>query len=57
LRGICEGLVRDCSLANLEICCSVGDISKGVVTKNMSNLCMTIAVVSQREPKNVEEAL
>ena len=23
----------------------------------MSNLCMTIAVVSQREPKNVEEAL
>ena len=35
----------------------IGDISKGVVTRNMSNFCMTIAFVSQIEPKNVEEAL
>jgi len=35
----------------------IGDISKEVVTRNMSNFCMTIAFVSQIEPKNVEEAL
>ena len=35
----------------------IGDISKGVITRNMSNFCMTVAFVSQIEPKSVEEAL
>ena len=35
----------------------IGDISKGVTTRNMSNFCTTIAFVSQVEPKNVEKAL
>ena len=43
---------RGLSLENV-----IGDISKGVVTKNMSNFCMTVAFVSQIESKNVEEAL
>ena len=43
---------RGLSLENV-----IGDISKGVVTRNMSNFCMTVAVVSQIEPKSVEEAL
>ena len=30
---------------------------KGVVTRNMLIFCMTVAFVSQIEPKNVEEAL
>ena len=43
---------RGLSLDNI-----IGDISKGVVTRNMSNLCITIAFVSKIEPKNVDEAL
>ena len=43
---------RGLSLENV-----IGDISKGVGTRNMSNLCMTVAFVSQIELKNVEEAL
>ena len=43
---------RGLSLENV-----IGDISKGVVTRNMSNFCMTVAFVSQIEPKSVEEAL
>ena len=43
---------RGLSLENV-----IGDISKGVVTRNISDFCTTIAFVSQIEPKNVEEAL
>jgi len=43
---------RGLSLENI-----IGDISKGVVTRNISNFCMTVAFVSQIEPKNIEEAL
>ena len=43
---------RGLSLKNV-----IGDISKGAVIRNMSNFCMTVASVSQIEPKNVEEAL
>ena len=43
---------RGLSLENV-----IGDISKGVKTRNMSNFCMIVAFVSQIEPKNVEEAL
>jgi len=43
---------RGLSLDNI-----IGDISKGVISKNMSNFCMIISFVSQVELKNVEEAL
>jgi len=43
---------RGLSLENV-----IGDISKGVVTRNISNFCMTVAFVLQIEPKSVEEAL
>jgi len=43
---------RGLSLENV-----IGDISNGVVTRNMSNFCMTIVFVSQIEPKSVEKAL
>ena len=35
----------------------IGDISKGVITRNMNNFCMNVAFISQIEPKNVQEAL
>jgi len=44
--------LRGLSLENI-----IGDISKEVITRNMSNYCMTIAFVSKVELKNVEEAL
>jgi len=43
---------RGLSLDNI-----IGDISKGVITRNMINFCMNVAFVSQIEPKNVQEAL
>jgi len=43
---------RGLSLDNI-----IGDISKGVITRNMNNFCMNVAFVSQIEPKNVQEAL
>jgi len=43
---------RGISLDNI-----IGDILKGVITRNMNNFCMNVAFVSQIEPKNVQEAL
>jgi len=48
----CSKSQRGLSLDNI-----IGDISKGVITRNMNNLCMNVAFVSQIEPKNVQEAL
>ena len=43
---------RGLSLDNI-----IGDISKGVITRNMNNFCMNVAFVSQIKPKNVQKAL
>jgi len=43
---------RGLSLDNI-----IGDISKGVITRNMNNFCMNVAFVSHIEPKNIQEAL
>ena len=35
----------------------IGDISKGVIIRNMNNFCMNVPFVSQIKPKNVQETL